>query len=238
MTLEEIDALTLEEVFNTILQRVVDFSIVPDGETKFILADVGATKYERLILNSKIIRPQLSEFESDLEIYKEELRFKLKEEELKAIEDARVVEWKSRLDALPNLREIAEEQDFSESNIETLKYKFIKNKTLTDLENLEALSATKATEKEQLDAIWAKVERGKEIRELCLVILDLVTGFNDESGLDETTLDAMEEELEPIRAKLAKNRPMKAKKMIEGVTNPAYAQLKTVILSLYTRAGY
>jgi len=61
MTLTQIDTLTLDTVFFNILDRLLDYSVVPTGEQFFILLqDDTLSLYERLTVHSLLTKTNFS----------------------------------------------------------------------------------------------------------------------------------------------------------------------------------
>lgn len=73
MTLEQINALTLDNCFREILYRLVDFSSVPRSENGFSFSEGEGTLYERLELYSSLTKPTLQAFNDEFATYKAEL---------------------------------------------------------------------------------------------------------------------------------------------------------------------
>ena len=88
MTLAEIAALTLDDVFYIILDRLVDQSGVPEGEDWFTTTEGVTPLYERTTLHVSLTKPTLQEMEDDLVVYKAELT---------AVEEARIAEVERQL---------------------------------------------------------------------------------------------------------------------------------------------
>lgn len=162
----EIVDLTVENSFEILLNRLVDFSVITNGEIKFIFIDGVESKYDRLILNSLIIKPTLAEFETGLLAYKDELTIAKAAAEARAILDAeeaaRIADWTARLDALPNLKETMVAYNEDQPNPATYKLKFIAEKALVDLEAFEALSLS----------LWDAYTADKVIKDAKLADLD------------------------------------------------------------------
>jgi len=77
--------MTIEEQFEFLLNRLIDFSSVPRGEIKFTYADTEGTKFDNLILHSTLTKPTMLELEAELAKYEEEL---YQEEQKRIIEEA------------------------------------------------------------------------------------------------------------------------------------------------------
>ncbi len=240
MTLETINNLTVEETFDTLLNRLIDFSIIKKGEMKFIFADGLGTKHDRLILNSRITKPQLSDFEAELLLYQEELRFALGkaelEEELRKKEEARISALQIRIDAVPNMRECVSHLSIDAPNIAIFRVLLLDEEDL--LIQIETISPSLSALQAKKEVIANTIKKGKDTKEFCNKILHFVAGSNVDSEATDEQIDKMLADLEPIEKALKDNRPMKAKALIEAITDENYLVLKTIVLELYTEVGY
>ncbi len=102
MKLEKIAALTLKDLIRKIIPRILDLSSVPEGEPIFQL-DVDENKdfYDRIILNSVLVKPSLDRMNEELNEIKAELTA---EENARLAEKARVKEIKDSFRAIPDIR--------------------------------------------------------------------------------------------------------------------------------------
>ncbi len=121
-----------QQLFEILLHRLVDFSIVPEGQTKFFYADTEGTFHERLILNGLLTKPSWTEFEAEEAEYNNEIymaaeKARLEQEERDA-EEARVLEWTNRLKALTRFRSTMTSLGNLESNPALVKREIIDNK--------------------------------------------------------------------------------------------------------------
>jgi len=234
MTLDEINNLTLNDVFEIILNRIVNFSTIPKNEIKYIFADTLLSKYENLILNSKLLKPLLSVFELDLEAYKEELRIAEAERIVKDNEARQIAEHRAamleRWNAITNLRECV-----NDSNLAI----YINDNLLDEslLASIETLSAELALAADQKTAIENRIKKGKEVKEFCEMLINLVAGANIEGNKTIEEVDAIQAALAPIETLLNYRRPAKAKELILAITDPSMLELKTIALQLYSIYG-
>lgn len=76
MTYEEINALTINDVFFQLLYRLVDFSEIPENEERYIFIEEPNYDdlYNSIIIHESLSMPDLSAFEAELLVYQEELR--------------------------------------------------------------------------------------------------------------------------------------------------------------------
>lgn len=103
--LERIQALTLNDLssFIQVLNRIIDFSIVIENDISiddpvYKLDDqLGADLYDQLVLHSSLVKPELSVFESEFLVYKQEL---IDAENARLVEVARVNDIMSRWQAI------------------------------------------------------------------------------------------------------------------------------------------
>jgi hypothetical protein len=75
MTIEQINALTLEDCFTQILEQLVDFSSLIEGNVKYVINDepIESSLYDRLVLHEGIIKPTLEAMEFQFIIYQQTL---------------------------------------------------------------------------------------------------------------------------------------------------------------------
>lgn len=102
MTLEEIENLQLEDLIHEIIPRILDASVVPDGEPVYQL-DLDEEKdfYERIMFHPSIIKPTAERVIEELDEIKEGFRVT---EQARLDEVARVVDITNRFNGIADIR--------------------------------------------------------------------------------------------------------------------------------------
>lgn len=120
-----------KQLFELLLRRLINFSTVPERETKFFYADTEGTLHERLILNGLLTKPSWEEFEAEESKYNNELYMAAEkarlEQEARDVEEARVADWTNRL-KMPHFRTTMTSLDNHESNPAMVVREIINNK--------------------------------------------------------------------------------------------------------------
>lgn len=99
MTLEQIDNLTLNGTFFTILYRLgFDLNNTPEGEQPYTIdEDELLSMYERVTLNDAFVKPVLGDMDAELVIYKQGLT---DTENIRLAEVARIQDLKDRYEVM------------------------------------------------------------------------------------------------------------------------------------------
>lgn len=228
MTLEEINELTLDGVFEIILNRIVNFFIIPSGDEKYTFLTNYPSKYENLVIHPWLVKPPLETMGIEFEKYRNELREVILLEQRAAL--------RLRWEAIPNLRECNTYRGIDFPNPAIYININLEDESL--LTTIEDLSPTLLAIVNAEKALQDKAELGKKIRAFCDLILNTVAGDNEQSGLTANQVDDMQGILEPIEAWLRRDRPRKAKELIQAITSPDLVPMRDVVLSLYFKHGF
>lgn len=176
MTVAEINALTLNDVFWEIFNRLeVDTSAVPEGDELFTLHDdESLAMYDRVTLHALVAKPSLAVFESELAQYKSERVAETQEKE-------RVQDLKTRFKNLKD-RSASFHSLYSEPN------PAIWFKQLLNLDSAEAESKMAA-----LEAKDAEVETEKNNKQVAKQAKkDVQEAFKTKANADITLEEAVE----------------------------------------------
>jgi len=159
MTLEQIAALTVEDVYKTLLDRILDLSVVPEGEEWVTLhEDEELPFYDRLIIHPTLVKPSMELLEAELVTYKAELTII---EEARLAEEARIEDFTARLAALKNLRSSMGKAGLNQPNAKVLVKRIIEENDLTALEALEATASSVQDDEDAEAARIAKLAAAK-----------------------------------------------------------------------------
>jgi len=221
MTLEQINALTLENSFYTILYKLVDFSGFNEKAYN-ISEDTSLSMYDRLSLHVSLVKPTLLEFEAEFALYKQGL---IDEYNARLVEEARVLDIKTKYSSI-------------ESFIHTLKV----GTSYENEPNPASILSDILTFDNQvdLDSMLAKLpgvialEEGRKLRKIkkevgrkqklaCEECLSLIRGYNE--GKTDTEIDSMLTTFASIYSALIQHRPTKARTLIESVPNDGIIDL-------------
>jgi len=113
-SIDEINAITIDDVIIELMSRLVDLSLIPIGTNFYnLLPDEGQSLYERIQIHILLEKPSLEELESELIIYKVEL---VNNFDVNAAERERVEALEARIAALADLRLCMVEAGFNNPN--------------------------------------------------------------------------------------------------------------------------
>ena len=180
--------------------------------------------YERLLIDNK---PELSVFESALITWK-------------AGQLAEVA-FQDRVKALPNdIRMEAVKCNLNQPNMALLIKHIKENKDHEKLSCLESKKIEVANEVQAEKVRSNRVKKGRQAREFCNMILDMIAGFNLDRGLTEAQIDDMETTFVKTQKALQSGRPDKAKKEIVKI-NPdgilVTQEMKDAVLLEFGKIG-
>lgn len=248
MTLQEINALSILGCIDVIIQRVVDVSIVPVGESVYQLdPDTDLSDYERIRWNPKLFPPTESRLLQEFEEYKQELLDveQARLDSIAALEAAaiaetnRVQDIKDRWEALrPLERECYDASNFGE-HIPNLEADLFKKLILNNpsKENAETILAALEDEypavKEIADAKKAREELNQLsaiIKRRCELAETLIIGYNTAKmiagEMSSADVDAAEVLFSDVLKYLQLKRPDKAKNAIvsANIENTVYTE--------------
>ena len=212
MNFEQINGLTLEKTYSILLGRILDLSVVPNGEQFVSLhSNEELDFYDRILLHPNLVKPSLEVLNSELVSYKQELT---DAEQARLDEVARVDNIVSRFEAIDNLQGAMEESGLFFRN-PALELKRIISED--DQERLELLESSLASFKDKESAKKIKSDRkekGKLARQACEEVLEVVAGFNIERSLTKEQKDQMESENADLLQALMSKRPGKFKSLM------------------------
>jgi hypothetical protein len=217
MNFEQIDALTIEQTFSTLINRILDLSVVPNGEPVYQLdQDDSLPFYDRVIMNQALVKPPLSNIQAELVEYQNELRVV---EQARLDEIARVEAIKVRWNAISDVRGALSEAGISDVPNTAIELKRIIDEN--DEARLSLLESSAAAWDVKVAAQAVKNSRknaGKAARKVCEDVIDLIAGFNLERSLTTEQITQMQSTFADANALLKNNQPWGAKAAIEAIT--------------------
>ena len=222
MTIEEIDAIILdEETLTIVVQRMFDLSIIPAGETAYTIdIDEDMIFFDRVYFNKRLNAPKLERFEKELEEYKQELR-QVEYERLAEIAKAEFEAEKIRRDAfvarikaldfravLDELGEGVPNTAFKRKDLLSLPEDEIELQRLEAAQTVvDARKTQEATEK-QIKEVSAKV------MDICNECTRIAIAYNLVNELDPTKKDEQASTYNQAVEALRQWRPAKFKSII------------------------
>lgn len=236
MTLQEIDQLTLESRIYVILDRLLDLSVLNQGEE--ILSIIEAENYyDSVVLNSKLTKPSLIELEQELNIIKDELRVI---ENARLAEVERVTAIENRWQALDDIHGVYLHLNISVRNPMLDLKRIIDENDVDYLSNLETAHSEIVAAESLKSSNENLVELGKNNRLICQEILDLIDGHVMDKNFTSEQKDQMETDYSQIMSALSFKRILKAKALIQAIDTSSSViteDMKTSILAVYTKHG-
>jgi hypothetical protein len=238
MTLEQIEALSLEDVVAILLPRILDVSgIAPDENPFMIDLDESIDFYDRIIMHKSLVKPSVEAFNRELDQHKEELRVV---EQARLDEVARVEDIMNRFSAISDIRATLIEAGLSITNPAKELARIIDEDDQVGLTALESAAASFDQKQTAITLRESRRAQGKAAREICLEVLDIIGGHNIENGTTGAALDSMTTTYADLLAALQNNRPMKAKSLILAVVPDGTLvtqAMKDDVLAAYLAAG-
>jgi len=138
-SLEEINALIVDDVIIELMSRLLDLSVIPLGTNFYnLLPDEGQGLYLRIQIHILLEKPTVPELEAELILYKEEI---IADFDINAAENERVAALKERFLALPDMRIAMGILNLNIPNLKVYARDIIASKDNTLLEDLEAVNS-------------------------------------------------------------------------------------------------
>jgi len=160
-SVEEINAITVNDVIIELMSRLLDLSVIPLGTNFYnLLPDEGQGLYERIQVHILLEKPTIEELEAELILYKEEI---LADFDVNAAENERVAALVARFQALPDMRIAMSILGLEIPNMKAYARDIIESKDNTLLENLEAVNSQV---QDILDAQTQDVDDTEAIKQL------------------------------------------------------------------------
>lgn len=217
MSIESIEQMTLNELNVLVLiNRLIDTSFIPSKEKIYTLNnDYSLSFYDRIIMHKTLTKPTLDEFNSELEIYKNEL----KEIELARLAELeRIADLERRFLNLEHIRQAISNCGTDQPNhLIELKRIIAENDTIK-LEQYEQENSTLVEKYSKENALKDKIKLGAMARKICIEVLDYIAGLNLIKSLTKEQIDQMEVIFSDIHTALKNNRPDTARTLIENIT--------------------
>ncbi len=232
MTLEDMEKLKLENIFFTILELMVDFSVVPLGEEKWIVLDNPDPLYNRVKIYTGLTMPSLEDMNVRFGEYKAQMILD---------EESRISDIKTRLEAMTFLNSAVRDVFPEIANVKIWVKDLLKNEnreevedTLYEVESAHVLTAAKFSETSTLESY---VTPGAKIESICRSALHLIAGYNYAKGHDKAKRAQMKQTFSEIKTYLDDSEPREAKLLIETVSNVEFDELKQLLLLHFEHAG-
>ncbi len=222
MTLEEINDLSLNEVFEVILRRV-------DSTTPYILHDDDLkSPYANLEMDPM---PDFNLLEEEFVVYKQEL-LDTENERLRKVDIVQRWEAMTRnVSTLRSLHDIPNPAAWLRDLLLNEDHTFVED-FLVEIETAHPSVDAAETFQEE---IALNIQQGADSQNLCNSILALVGGHNIAANLTTEEIQAFIVSFTTIQTLLKNNMPTTAKPLIEVVVG--YDTLKAKILALYASVG-
>ena len=242
MTLEQISALTLLECLDEVLPRILNYSLIPEGEPAYQLdVDTEIDTYDRIAINPVFFaKPSRERVESEFAEYTQELideeNARLAAEAAAIAEEERLVaeqaeeEEAARIQALRD--RVATLEEYGHRVIELYTGEWFPNAKAWFRDNVQihsdgieslldtlevhlVVAQAEAAERANSEALESIRESSKA---KCRACEDAVIDYNLKgliSGMyDSLDIDLVEERFDTIMQRLRNNRPDKAKALI------------------------
>jgi len=237
MTIAEINALTLDDVFVEILYRMVDFAPVPQGFPDYTVDDQQVDVYDQYVLHASVSKPAKSAMEAEFLVYQQEL---LDAENARLTEVARVQDIKDRFEAISDIRGAISQASLTISNPLAELQRIIDEDDQARLSLLETkgtewdtAQSTKAAE----DAEYAAYSSLVDTIHGCVKI---IMKHNNNNTLTDAQLDQQATDNPSLFDALNKWRPGKFKTLVTAlVPDGTLVQqaLKDELLTFLTSRG-
>jgi len=235
-----INELLIDDCFFSLLDRLVDFSNIPQNEAPYLLSeDEELSYYERITLHESLTLPSSDDFDAEFIIYKNEL---IQEINNRYDELERIYSITERYNAIEDIRGAINEAGLDESipNVKIELKRIIKENDITQLELLENSGAAFIGKEAIKAQKIVRKEKGKKARMLCTDILDLMAGFNLERELTSEQINELKTTFAAINGYLMSNQPWAAKVLIDAIEPDdvlVTAEIKQAILNEFTESG-
>lgn len=215
MTLEKIGLIVFKDHASLILDRILDFSVVPVGESIYSL-DEDETKvfYDRIILHKKLNMPSQARIDEEVAEYKAELTVI---ENARLAEVARVKDIEDRFGVIQDLHGVFAKAGLLISNPLVELKRIIKENDQARLSLLESKNTEFIADNVKLKAKAVRKGSGKKARNACEEALDLIAGYNLEKNFTAAEITQMESDFGPVVGMLRAFRPTSAKVLIEAI---------------------
>ena len=230
--IDKINALTLQDVWQYLLSRLVDAGDIPQP---FFLREEGATFYERIDLDNSLTKPSLEDLNIELQKYKNEL---IVEENARIAEEERVKALEERISKLGDVRAILNDLGSSVRNHAIYLQEIIKNDDVAELKKLEAQAEITKPRVSEAISVEELIIKGERRIHRGMRILALINGINSsKENLTDMEVQRLLQVYSPIISALQTGSLATAKTLVEKTAPDAVmtAQDKSKILSELSR---
>lgn len=215
MTLEEIAALEIKDVFQLLLSRIIQIPADLDGPIFMLDQDESKDFYDRVIMNTDLVKPSKELFDDELAEYKAELSAV---EQARLDEVARVEDIKSRWGAIEDIRGAIAEAGIDVPNPAIEIKRIIEENDQAQLSLLESKGADAKVKADLQKSREERKELGKKKRRACEGALDVIAGYVDQSELDDAQIAQLESDFSQIAQMLRANYAATVKPLIEALS--------------------
>lgn len=234
--IDQINALTLEDVLYIVLDRILDLSGIT-GPAYMLDEDESLPFYDRIIVNQSLVKPPLATLEQELSDYKAEL---VAAENARLAEIARVKDIRDRFNAIKDIRGAINKANLSVTNPAIELERIVKEDDQVMLGIIETKAAEFDAEVAKNEVRSQRKALGRQSRLISEEILDIVAGHSIQNNLNPAQKDQMEVDFASILQALKVNRPKKAKALILAVQPDGVLvtqEMKDEILEVYSNNG-
>ncbi len=227
MTVDQILNQTLYDTYIQLIIRILDTSIVPEGEPIAMLDnDDELSFYERLIVHQNLVKPELSRLESELVEYKEELV------------QAFRADVAQRLSALLYVRESMAALEWisgSYTNLALFMDGIRASNDTVILEQLETKELEITPEMELIAEIEEDEKSGAEDEQICQGIHKIIGGHNKKNNLTATEIIQLKEDFSQVFDCIIMRMPKTVKTLVAAATG--HDNLRAKILKYLEMRG-
>ncbi len=233
MTLNQMEKLTIDNIFFTILELMVDFSTIPNTEEKWILLNnPSSSMYDNVVIHSSLTMPTLASMNEVFATYKAQM-IKDEKERVKDIKER--IESMVYFDAAfravhvdyPNIaiwiKLLFDNENYSE--VESL---------LVEIETAHIVILEKMTKQNELVVLK---NTGGKIKQICSEALDIVRGYNYIESKTVEEIKAMRITFAEINGLLNDGMPATAYKLIVAIDDKGVEDLKRLLINHFNLNG-
>ena len=216
MTFEEINLLTVEGEFFSLLPRIIDIEQVPQGEPVYQLdLDEEKSFYDRVIMHSSLVKPEEALFDAELVEVKAELTVL---EQARLDELARIKDLTDRFNAIPDVRGAISKTAHEIPNPAIELKRIVEENDNARLVELESASTVFEAEQVQVAAAKQANDLVESVVDTCLGFVKIVMKSNITRGLTTGQKDQQATDYSEVFESIKDWRPGKAKALIAALT--------------------
>jgi|GEM_PF-5992001 len=233
MTLNQMEKLTIDNIFFTILELMVDFSTIPNTEEKWILLNnPSSSMYDNVVIHSSLTMPTLASMNEVFATYKAQM---IKDEK------ERVEDIKKRIEAMIYFDEAFRAVHVDYPNVAIWIKLLFDNENYSEVESLLVEIETahivileKMTKQNELVVLK---NTGGKIKQICSEALDIVRGYNYIESKTVEEIKAMRITFAEINGLLNDGMPATAYKLIVAIDDKGVEDLKRLLINHFNLNG-